>query len=261
MKKVYDVKSVFEQHNQCYEICETCPHGQYYYESDTGYSEITCGGNYPKDCQETIAEYFEEEKENEIMENTNNNLMMEVDLNSFKQSIVDSIKSELRQEVKNELKNTLVSKVYKEEVEPLIEDIKNTMTNLVADLLKTEIETYYTESKILIGGGWNEESKEYTVKEYTQKMLKDAIEKGMFKESKSKYNDDMIEIEEYIMKNCITSEISQYMKNELKKVQKDVDKKVKDVFETQINNVMSEVALGVLKSNATYNEITKKLLG
>jgi len=256
--KVYDVKSVFEQHNECYEICEQCEYGESYYESDTGYSDVSCKGEFPNDCQEAIKNYFEDE-ENEEMNNTNE-MNLTFNIESFKESIISSIKRELKDDIKNQLKNELIKQVYTEIVQPQIDEIKTSISFIVSEMLKKEIESYYNETKIQIGGGYGSEPKEYTVKQYTELMIKESIEKGMTKK-KGRYGEESVNFKDYLVDNCINSEINSFMEKELKNVQKDVNKKVQSVFETKVNTMMSEVALGVLKSNATYNDVTRKLLG
>lgn len=262
--KIYDTKRMFEEYGE-YEICAYCEHSKEYYESDTGYREINCnGGNPPEDCQEAIRIMLEEDEVDENkgdvkMESVMN---LNVDLESLKRDIISSVKGELKKEIINEIKKDLIKKTYTQTVEPQLEEIKMTMTNLVGDLLRAEIESYYTEKKITIGGGYmSDGAKEYTVQEYTQKLLAESMENGKINFKKSKYDSDTYKIDEYILDKCIASETKSFMDKKIKSIQKDIDKTVRNTFETSVEKMMSEVALGVLKSNATYNEITQKLLG
>ncbi|MGM0409214.1 MAG: hypothetical protein ACQEQF_00520, partial [Bacillota bacterium] len=72
---------------------------------------------------------------------------------------------------------------------------------------------------------------------------------------------DGVSFEKYLTSRCISTETNRFMKKRLKNIQKEVNKKVENVFETKVESAISEVALGVLKSNSTYNEAKKKLLG
>lgn len=262
--KIYDVNSMFDEYGE--EICEKCESSQEYYESDTGYREFRCKGNAPEECQcaikQLMIDYEGEENMSEQNDLTNlNEMELKIDLNSLKNSIVNSIKVELKQQIQLELKNQIVKQIYNEVALPQIEEIKNSVAKEVHDLVKTEIETYYTTKKIAVGGGYSEAVKEYTIQEYTQELLKSAIENGVVKYSKGKYDTQTIQIDKYLIDNCMSLETTRFLDENLKKIQKDINTKVKNVFETKVENMMSEVALGVLKSNSTYNDITKKLLG
>jgi len=264
--KIYDTKRMFEMYN--YEICEHCEASSTYYESDTGYSEVNCDDPKKLGCQDAIKvmlenkeEVFENEEDHLVNENNGNEMSLKVDLESLKKDIVSSVKRELKDDILKDIKNELIKQTYTETVKPQLEEIKTTIANLVAELLKKEVELYYTEKKITVGGGYSgEDVKEYTIQEYTQELLSKSMKEGRISFNKSKYKSDFYKIDEYILDKCIASETKSFMDKRLQSIQRDIDKKVKDTFTTKVETMMSEVALGVLKSNATYNEITQKLL-
>ena len=130
-------------------------------------------------------------------------------------------------------------------------------------MVKEEVIKYYTETKITVGGGFYEKAEEYTIQEYTKKKLQEIIEEGTISvKSDDRYNSTKTyTFSDYISKHCVTSEVNIYMDKQLKNVQQKVDKNVKEVFNTKVQAIMSEVALGVLKSNATYQDAMKKLTG
>lgn len=266
MKKIYDAQAFLNEYG--YSVCENCECSSSYYESDTGYYEITCNGSVGEDCQEAIKIFIEEneleenyEGDNKMVESNMNEMELKVDLGTLVNTITNSVKLEVKNLITYELKSEIVKMVYEEVAKPQIEEIKSLVQQQVQDMVKTEIETYYTTQKITVGGGYSSSVKEYTIQEYTQELLRGAVENGVIKASKGKYDTQTLEIDKYLLDNCISSEINKYLNDNLKRIQKDVNEKVKNVFETKVETMMSEVALGVLKSNATYNEVSKKLLG
>lgn len=266
MKKIRDVEALFKEY-EC-SICEGCDYSETYYENDTGYREINCRAKngFPIDCGDAVELFIDENELDKVevfeMESTNSNEMeLKVDLNTLSNSIVNSVKIQLKELITSELKSTVVKMVYEEVAKPQLEDIKSMVAKSVYELVENEVKSYYTEKKILIGGGYSEPAQEFTIQEYTQKLLAEGIEKGTFGYKVSKYDSKTINIEKHMLDNCIAKETQTAIDLNLKKVQKEINEKVKSVFETKVNDMMSEVALGVLKSNATYNEITQKLLG
>ena len=268
MSKIRDIEALFQEHDCA--ICEVCAYSSTYYEHDTGYQEIQCKAKtgFPHDCIEAVEIFIEEnnldeEYKGEIeMENTSPNEMeLKVDLNTLSNSIINAIKTQVKETITSELRVTIVKMVYEEVAKPQLEDIRNMVAKSVYELIEGEVKSYYTEKKILIGGGYSEPAQEFTIQEYTQKLLAEGIEKGSFGYKTSKYDSKTINIEKHLLDNCIAQETQKSIEVNLKKIQKEINEKVKSVFETKVNDMMSEVALGVLKSNATYNDITKKLLG
>jgi len=267
--KIYDTKRMFEEYD--YEICEYCEHSDEYYQSDSGYREMRCGCPEKQgDCQTAIREMLEskeevfENEEDYLVENKNGNEMnLTVDLESLKRDIIGSIKNELKNDIMKDINEDLIKQTYEQTVKPQLEEIKTTMTNLVGELLKKEVESYYTEKKITIGGGYYDDdpAKEFTIQEYTQDLLAKSMKEGKIEIKKSKYDKDVYEIKDYIIDKCIADETKRYIDKELKTIQKNIDKKMKDTFKGSVEKMMSEVALGVLTSNATYKDITQKLIG
>ena len=267
MKKIYDVSSMFETYGE-YDICKICYKSEEYYESDTGYSEMICTIKDDDErfchCQRAIKDYLIENNlensEEEVMNNETvkgNEITLTMDIENLKNSIIKSVKKELKEDITKELKESIIRQVYDEIAKPQLDKIKTTISDSINELVSEEVKSFYTEQKISIGGGWNEPVITMTIREYTQTLLKDIIAVGKVK----MYGGNTVLIDKYILENAITAEVQKYMSSELTKVQKGVDVKVKEVFNTKIEQMMSEVALGVLKSNATYNEITQKLLG
>ena len=248
-KKVYDRSKLCDQ----YDVCNYCNR----LNSNSYFDPPECD----QKCEDAINRLIEELEENEDMDDITT-LNLTVDLDTLKNEIVNSIKKELRDDIHRDLKADILKMTYEEIAKPQLDNIKTILQQEVANLLKDELNKYYTEKKITIGGGWQEETQIYTIQEYVQRVLKEAIETGTFKVSKEgrKSDCDTYQIDKYIINNCISSEIKKYMDIKLKQIQKEVDNQVKSVFETKVQDMMSEVALGVLKSNSTYNEIKTKLL-
>lgn len=106
--------------------------------------------------------------------------------------------------------------------------------------------------KIKIGGGWKETAKEYTLREYVIEQVKDKIANNTCakKGSYSEYS-----FQEWFTEKCVDSDIQRIIEKEISNIRNDVNRKVKDLFDTSTKQMLSETVLNVLMANDTYKKI------
>ncbi len=248
VKKVIDEKQLCadNQDNICDNYCDE--------------DRCRCEGCCCSDAQEKFLEDYAEENEE-----SNNEMKFSVDIESLKNSIVASVKKDVISSISNDLKGAIIKQVYEEAAKPQIELIKEVVKETVNNMVKEEILSYYENQKITIGGGFMNDAEEYTIKEYTQNILKEIITDKTFKSPNRKgstnfRNWDSFKIEDYLIENIINHEVKTILDKEIKKSRKQVDQELKTALSTQLNEVLSEVAMGVLQSSSAYASLTKNLL-
>lgn len=146
---------------------------------------------------------------------------------------------------------------------------KKEITNTVSENFQRFVDEYISTTTIKVGGNnyWNdEEQKEYTVEQYIKKELKDRLESKRLKVKKkgrtSSYSDDFEEVsfEEYILRSFNPEEL---IKKDLDKfmddIRKDINKTMKDTFDSSTKNMLSSAVLNILSANDTYRQIENNI--
>lgn len=146
---------------------------------------------------------------------------------------------------------------------------KKEITNTVSENFQRFVDEYINTTTIKVGGNnyWDdEEQKEYTVEQYIKKELKDRLESKRLKVKKkgrtSSYSDDFEEVsfEEYILRSFNPEEL---IKKDLDKfmddIRKDINKTMKDTFDSSTKNMLSSAVLNILSTNDTYRQIENNI--
>lgn len=169
----------------------------------------------------------------------------------------DVIVSSIITGVKNELKESILATIRSEIVKELKQEIQGAVGNITKEIIQEAFE----KETITVGGGWGskEPPQTFTIKEYAIYLIAESIKTGEIERGKNSYRDQTFK--EYFIDKCISPEIIKEIDKRLKGTQNQINENLKKVFESNLEKMMSEVALGVLKTNATYNEIGQKLLG
>lgn len=146
---------------------------------------------------------------------------------------------------------------------------KKEIANTVSENFQRFVDEYINTTTIKVGGNnyWDdEEQKEYTVEQYIKKELKDRLESKRLKVKKkggtSSYSDDFEEVsfEEYILRSFNPEEL---IKKDLDKfmddIRKDINKTMKDTFDSSTKNMLSSAVLNILSANDTYRQIENNI--
>lgn len=176
----------------------------------------------------------------------------------------------------------LVKETTEKNIEAVIkEQVANTVNKTIDKLVEKEIKNavsanfqrfvdeYIKNTTIKVGGNsyWDdEEQKEYTVEQYIKKELKARLESKTLKAKKkgrtSSYSDDFeqVSFEEYISRSfnaddLIKADLDKFMDG----IRKDINKTMKDTFDSSTKNMLSSVVLSILTANDTYRQIENQI--
>lgn len=176
----------------------------------------------------------------------------------------------------------LVKETTEKNIEAVIkEQVTNTVNKTIDKLVEKEIKNavsanfqrfvdeYIKNTTIKVGGNsyWDdEEQKEYTVEQYIKKELKARLESKTLKAKKkgrtSSYSDDFeqVSFEEYINRSfnaedLIKADLDKFMDG----IRKDINKTMKETFDSSTKNMLSSTALSILTANDTYRQIENQI--
>ena len=174
-----------------------------------------------------------------------------------KETTEKNIEAVIKEQVNNAV-NKAIDKLAKDEI-----------NNAVSANFQRFVDEYIKNTTIKVGGNsyWDDEKqKEYTVEQYIKKELKDRLESKTLKAKKkgrtSSYSDDFeqVSFEEYINRSFNTDDL---IKDNLDKfmdgIRKDINKTMKDTFDSSTKNMLSSAVLSILTANDTYRQIENQI--
>ena len=85
----------------------------------------------------------------------------------IKEAVKEELKPEIAEEIREEIKSEIKSEIMNKVKEQIPEDTSVWLKDIMKEIYDTEI--------IRVGGGWNEDDKEYTLREYVIEQIKDRI--------------------------------------------------------------------------------------
>lgn len=175
--------------------------------------------------------------------------------------------------VKETMENNIEA-VIQEQVKSLVSDTidklaKEEISNAVSMNFQKFVDEYIKNTTIKVGGNsyWDDEDqKEYTVEQYIKKELKERLESKTLMAKKkgrtSSYRDDyeQVSFEEYVYRSFNPDDL---IKNDLDKfmdeIRKDINRSMKEIFDTSTKNMLSSAVLNVLTANDTYRQIENQI--
>lgn len=174
------------------------------------------------------------------------NLQIKFDVENFAKGIAHEVRRTLKKEIISELK--------KEVLDGLKDDIRNNIATISEEIVR---EVY--ENEKVIPGGWGEEKQEISIKQYLLNSIRDSFKDGKFiTKEKDKWGDvktKEISIEEYIDSKIQFSSIEKYIDDEVDKIRRDINSRIKDMFDSSTKQMLSDNVLQVLMANETYRKI------
>lgn len=183
-----------------------------------------------------------------------------IDLENLEKLVQDTMEKNIENIVKVQVGKTVT--------EAIEEVAKNAIEEKVSENYQRFVDEYISTTKIrVVGDYWNdEEDEEYTTEQYIKKILKDKLESKTLRAKKvgrtSSYDSDYEDVtfEEYIKRQFDPDEM---IKGKLDKfmddIRKQVNKSVKDTFDTSTKNMLSNAVLNILGSNETYRQIENNI--
>lgn len=229
--------------------CYNCPHSEIsYFEHDTGYEERVCTLiNTRSKCPLEYKKIGGKET-----------MKLNIELGN----LAEEVKMVLEEASKDLIREEIIEVIKGNLEENLKEEIKDQVDNNIKDYINNYIKTY----KIVIGNSLlDEDVKEYTIEQYTKKQLKEILEKESITViEKGKYGYESkkkITFEEYITKQIpINLEIKRELDNQVEDIRDNINKKIKEIFDTSTKEVLSSTLMNALSANETYQKINNSIL-
>lgn len=166
----------------------------------------------------------------------------------IKEAVKEELKPEIAEEIRAEIKAEIKAEIMNKVKEQIPDDTEVWLKSIMEDIYNTEI--------IKVGGGWNEDAKEYTLKEYVIEQIKDRIVNNDC-DSEDRYS--KTSFNEWFRDKCVDSEIQKVINREIRTIRDDVNSKVKNMFDSSTKQMLSETVLNVLMANDTYKKIESNI--
>ena len=155
----------------------------------------------------------------------------------IKEAVKEELKPEIAEEIREEIKSEIKSEIMNKVKEQIPEDTSVWLKDIMKEIYDTEI--------IRVGGGWNEDDKEYTLREYVIEQIKDRIVNN---DCGSKKSYSSTSFNEWFRDKCVDTDIQKVIDREIKTIRDDVNSKVKSMFDSSTKQMLSEAVLIVILS-------------
>ena len=190
----------------------------------------------------------ENEEESEPIENAKTKtegakITVQLETEILKRTIVDELHSELY--------GSLKAAALAEAKAQIIPALKDEVVNHTKEIVRGMIDDIYKTEKITIGGGWDEKREELTFEQFVKREIKKIIQSGKI-EDKRGYSTSF---EDYFTKQCVNSEVENFMNKNIDEMRKSINVKLKTLFDQQTKNLLSDTVLNVLMASETYQGI------
>lgn len=178
------------------------------------------------------------------------NLQINFDVENFAKGIATAVKKTLKKEIIAELKKSV------------LEDLKDDIQKNISTMSEEIVREVYENEKVVLGG-WGEEKQEITVKQYLLNAIKGSFKDGKFiTKEKDRWGDvktKEVSIEGYINSKIDFSAIQKDIDREVDSMRKDINSRIKEMFDTSTRQMLSDNVLQVLMANETYQKIQNNI--
>lgn len=178
------------------------------------------------------------------------NLQINFDVENFAKGIATAVKKTLKKEIIAELKKSV------------LEDLKDDIQKNISAMSEEIVREVYENEKVILGG-WGEEKQEISVKQYLLNRIRESFKNGKFiTKKKDRWGDvktTEVSIEEYINSKIDFSAIQKDIDKEIDSMRKDINSRIKDMFDSSTRQMLSDNVLQVLMTNETYQKIQSNI--
>lgn len=178
------------------------------------------------------------------------NLQINFDVENFAKGIATAVKKTLKKEIIAELKKSV------------LQDLKDDIQKNIATMSEEIVREIYENEKVILGG-WGEEKQEVSVKQYLLNAIRDSFKDGKFiTKEKDRWGDvetTEVSIKDYIDKKINFSAIQKDIDGEVDSMRKDINSRIKEMFDTSTRQMLSDNVLQVLMANETYQKIQSNI--
>lgn len=180
------------------------------------------------------------------------NLKVEVDMQNFAAGIILEVRRTLKDEIVKDLKKSFMEELK----DDIMEHIKDVSLELVKDV--------YDNEKVIVGG-WGEDKKEYTVRQYILMKIQNTFKDGVFTFStKDSWGDSIekkVSLANYIDNELKFEKFEREINSQVDKIRKGINKRISDTFDASTRQMLSDNVLKVLMANDTYKKIQDNIAG
>ncbi len=180
------------------------------------------------------------------------NLKVEVDMQNFAAGIILEVRRTLKDEIVKDLKKSFMEELK----DDIMEHIKDVSLELVKDV--------YDNEKVIVGG-WGEDKKEYTVRQYILMKIQNTFKDGVFtfraKDSWGGPKEKKVSLADYIDNELKFEKFEREINSQVDKIRKDINKRISDTFDASTRQMLSDNVLKVLMANDTYKKIQDNIAG
>ena len=180
-----------------------------------------------------------------------------LDLENLSVILEDTIKNNLNIVIKETIKETIQDYINK--------NVETLISQTVINNYEKFVNEYITTTKIKVGSNdpWSDiPAQEYTVEQFIKKSIKNCLDDKMLRIKKDdRYSSyETVAFEEYIKREFDPNKL---VKKELDKfmdgIRKDINKTMKDTFDSSTKEMLSSAVLTVLNANDTYAKIQNNI--
>lgn len=147
--------------------------------------------------------------------------------------------------------------------------LRGKIDEIVNSRIEQYVDNYFKNTKIHIGGGWdNKDVEEYTAEEYIKKQVKEIIESQVLvtkkKDRWGEWKKEKKTFKEYIDEQLSTESIVKpYIDKMAKQIKDEVNSKIKSTFNDAMRTTLADNVFTIVASSETYRTITQnmRLLG
>lgn len=177
----------------------------------------------------------------------------------------ENLEEIIEQTLKESLQDRVDEKIGEEIKKYLDENIKDIIKKRINDILIEFINDYIKNTTIKIGNEFSgEEVKEYTIKQYINLELNKKIQEPKITiATKDRWGDKStkkVNFKEYVLNSIAEDfEIEKKLEDITRDIKRDVNTKVKEMFDVSVKSSLSDAIFNILATNETYNKITNQI--
>jgi len=173
------------------------------------------------------------------------------------QELRDGIKAAVMEALSGETLDDIRAEIKRDFIEQLKPEVEAISREKAIDFVEELLCDIAENSTVSVGGGWKEEAKIYTYREFVKEEIRKIVEKEEIKVRTPNGRNDYssVKFSDYVINHCVDGEIEKHIKTNIDALRKDVNSKVKEIFDTQTRNMLSETVMGVIMQSDIYRRI------
>ena len=188
-----------------------------------------------------------------------NNNIVEIKFNVSEEQLENKVLERLESDIEQRIVNKIANKYIEElgiKLNELQEKSYSIICETITEKLKSYIESIYDNYmlKIPTSTNWNSEIKEIALKDYVLEQTRNKVENGVIYKGSYETKTCTAYFNELIEKNVI-SIAKDIIEKETTKIKNEVNRNLKETFDTATKTMLSEQVFNMLMNNDTYKKM------